>query len=226
MIRSMIAGALVIALSMIVPVSGASILVTTDSGNIGAFTFTNTGVISGTATILVSVPLVGSTVNTVNGVIIPAEAVKVNTPLMFTVTPTGSNTYALNLPAGAVKTVGGTIGQQAVLPFNLTKGDTPATLPNFFNASGPITALIANNNPLYDFSLFGNGKGLINLTFTATSFTGATSFADFFGNVGSTAVGDGSFSQAAIVVPEPTSVVMMGMGLGLTGLVFMRRRRV
>jgi len=193
----------------------ASITVLQDSGNLGEFTFTNTGIVSGTATIAVSAPSLLSTINTVNGAIVPAEAVRVNTPLTFTVNPTVSptGTYTLALAPGATKTVGATVGQQAIMGFNLTSGDTPTGLPNFFNASGAITTLSANNNPTYGFENFANGTGRINFTFTATSFTNTSSFAGLFSTVGASAVGNGSFSQQATAVPEPTSVAMLGFGL-------------
>ncbi len=201
----------------------ASITVLADSGNLGEFSFQNTGIISGTATIAVSVPSLLSTINTVNGVIVPPEPVHVNTPFTFQVTPTGAGEYALALPSGITKTVGATVGQQAILGFNLVKGDTPAALPNFFNASGPVTSLLANVNPLYDFAAFGNGLGKINFTFTATSFTGTTSFAGLFSTVGASAIGNGSFSQAA-AVPQAASVVMFGSGLVIL-LTWHRARR-
>ncbi len=194
-------------------VQAASTLVLQDSGNLGEFSFTNTGIISGTATIAVSVPSLVSTINTVNGIIVPPEPVKVNTPFTFTVTPIGSGQYTLSLPTGITKTVGAVVGAQAIMGINLTQGDTPAALPNFFNASGPVTSLLANANPLYDFSAFSNGLGKVNFTFTATTFTGTSSFAGLFSTVAATAIGNGSFSQAAVVVPEPSSVVMMGLGL-------------
>jgi hypothetical protein len=197
----------------------ASISVLTDSGNLGEFSFSNTGIISGTATIAVSVPSLISTVNTVNGAIVPPEPVRVNTPFSFTVTPTGGGQYSLTLPAGITKTVGATVGSQAILGINLTQGDTPAALPNFFNASGPVTSLLANLNPLYDFAAFSNGLGKVNFTFTATTFTATSSFAGLFSTVGATAIGNGSFSQSAAVVPEAASVVMLGLGLGLVGVV-------
>lgn len=194
-------------------VQAAPTLVETDSGNIGEFTFTNTGVSAGVATILVAVPSITSQINTVNGALVSPEAVHVNTPLTFLATPTGGGFYSLALsPSDAVKTVGGTIGQQAIMPFSLSSGNTPTSLPDFFNASGLVTSVIANNNPLYDFSAFSNGKGSINLTFTATSFTGASDFSGFFSTNGATAVGNGSFSQAA-AVPEPHFMVMAGFTL-------------
>jgi hypothetical protein len=204
--------AMMLAALMAGTAQAASIAVLTDSGNLGEFSFTNTGIISGTATIAVAVPSLISTVNTVNGAIIPPEPIKVNTPLTLQVTPTGAGEYSLALPSGITKTVGATVGQQAILTFNLTRGDTPAALPNFFNASGPVLALLTNQNPLYDFGAFANGLGKINFTFTATTFTGTASFAGLFSTVGASAVGNGSFSQAS-AVPEPTSLALLGSGL-------------
>jgi hypothetical protein len=210
--KTWIVAMMLIAALMAGTAQAASITVLTDSGNLGEFNFTNIGIISGTATIAVAVPSLISTVNTINGAIIPPEPIKATTPLTLQVTPTGAGEYTLALPAGITKTVGSTVGQQAILTFNLTRGDTPAALPNFFNASGPVLALLANANPLYDFAAFGNGLGKINFTFTATTFGGVSSFASLFSTVGATATGNGSFSQAA-AVSEPTSVAVLGSGL-------------
>jgi hypothetical protein len=199
----------------------AGILVTTDSGNIGGFTATNEGVVGNTATILFAVPNETSQMNTVNGLFITPEPTAVIGPLTLTVmvTAAGSENYNLALvPPTAVQTVGGTLGSQAIMDFNLQHGVAPSVLPNFFNMSGLITSLVANLNPNLDFSNFAHG-GDQNITLTATSFTGATSFATFFQNVGATAVGNGSFSQVA--VPEPTSVGMLGVGM--CGLFAFRR---
>jgi hypothetical protein len=189
----------------------ASVTVVTDSGNIGQFQFTNSGISGSTATISVSVPSALSTIDTVNGVIVPPEPVRVTTPFSFTVTPTGGGNYTVVTPAGLTKTVGATVGQQAILDFTLNQGNTPTVLPNFFNVSGPVPSVVSNSNPNYDFKQFSNGTGRINLTFTATTFTGTDSFAGLFSTVGATAVGNGSFSQQA--VPEPASVVILGLGL-------------
>lgn len=197
-------------LAMVTPALAAPILVNDDSGNIGSFTFTNEGVLGTTAVIGVGVPSVTSQMNTVNGAVIPPEPAAVSTPLTLLVAPTGPGTYVTNIAGGsATKTIGGTLGQQAQLAFNLDTGSTPLNQPDFFNSSGPILSLLSNNNPLYDFLNFAKG-GIINMTFTATSFTGTTSFAGLFATPGASAIGNGAFSQA---VPEPASLVMMGIGL-------------
>ena len=214
-----------IALAMIAiagPVAQAGTVVFTDSGNIGEFEMTNTGVVAGTARVVFSVPAASSQLNTVNGAPIAPELVSVNTPVTMLVTPAAAGTYDLALvPSTYTKTIGDTPGAQAVLAFNLERGVTSALLPDFFNAAGAVTSVLANADPLLDFGQFAAG-GAINFTFTATSFTGASDFAGLFATPGATAVGNGSFSQAAI--PEPASVLLFGLGLLSTVILSAKRR--
>ena len=201
----------IIAVTMISASAGlaqAGSIVTTASGNIGGFTMTNEGIAGGTARIDFLLPVATtSELNTVNGGFIPPELAAVNTPAILLVTQTSPGVYDLALvPPTYTETIGTVPGAQAVLDFDLKTGATMAPLPDFFNASGNITGVSANANPLYDFGIFAGGGGNINLTFTATEFTGgAADFAELFATPGATAVGNGSFSQA---VSEPTSFIL------------------
>jgi hypothetical protein len=202
-------------------------LVFSDSGSIGGFTMTNMGIdpMTGQATMVITgLPNTQSQLNTVNGHTIPPERVTFGgVPITLLVTKTGVETYKLALsPPTYTKTVGPTVGQQAILAYNLSEGVAPAVLPNFFNGSGAVVSLLANANPLYDFSPFAPGKGSFNVTFTGNSFSGGiTSFAQLFKTVGASISGDGSFSQSA--VPEPASLSLMGIGLAMGGFFAIRK---
>jgi hypothetical protein len=196
----------------------AGLVVLTDSGNVGQFQATNTGVSGGTATIVFSIPNVSAQLNTVNGSFLNPDvptAVLGEPNITLLVTPTGAETYNVVLvPMTYEQTVGATLATSAVLRFGLQTGVAPTVLSDFFNVSGQITSLEANANPTLDFGAFAKG-GSINITFTATSYTDAGSFAQFLATPGATATGNGSFSEAA--VPEPASVAMVAIGIALVG---------
>ena len=203
------------------------IVVNTASGTIGGFEMTNLGVNGLTASIEITrQPNTQSFLNNVNGATIPLDPAAVEGPVMMQVTTTGTpGVYTLSLiPPNYTEVIGANPGEEAILAFNLMTGQTPIGLPNFFNASGNITSVIANNEPSYDFHQFAPGApgGSINFTFTATTFDGANSFANLFENPGATAIGSGSFSQAAI--PEPNSGALLGAGaIVLVFLAVLRR---
>jgi hypothetical protein len=213
--RAVLFAAALAVMSLAGSAAQAGIVVDTASGSIGGFSMVNLGISAGTATILVSgEPNAQSQINTVNGVSVAPELTTVNGPVTLFVTQTGPETYSLALsPPTYTETVGATPGSQAMMAFNMSSGVAPSALPNFFNMSGGITALLANANPTYDFSNFANGLGTINITLTATSFSpGISSFAGFFSTVGASLTGDGSFSQAS-VIPEPSSMALLGIGM-------------
>jgi PEP-CTERM motif len=198
------------------------ILVNTDSGTIGGVDITNAGISGGVTTLEITrVPNLFSFVNTVNGATLtPPEPVTVEGPITLLVTPTTPEHYSLALsPATYTKTVGSTVGSQAIMSFDMHTGVAPTVLPNFFNMSGNIVSLLANADPVLDFARFAAG-GTINFTFTGTTFAGgADSFASLITTPGSSVVANGSFSQAS--VPEPASIAMMG--IGLTGILAFKR---
>jgi hypothetical protein len=206
-------------IALAISCQAGSVVVTTDSGSIGNFEMTNAGFVGPTATIEITrQPNTQSFMDTVNGVNIIPEPTGINGPIVMLVTPVSSGKYTISLLTSPnTQTFGSS--SQANLAFNLQNGVVPTKLPNFFNASGNVTSLIENNNPTYNFKEFSNGLGTENITFTATTFIGAKNFTTFFDTVGSTAIGNGSFSQSAI--PEPTSVILLGISL-LSGLVYWR----
>jgi hypothetical protein len=219
--RSVLFAAVLAVMSLASSAVQAGTLVLTDSGSIGGFKMTNMGISGGTATILISgIPNTQSFMDTVNGVSVTPVPVTVNGPVTLLVTPTVPEQYSLALSPPTYDKSVGDPGAQATMAFNVSSGVAPALLPNFFNASGAITALLANANPTYDFSNFALPGATINLTFTATTFSGgANSFASLFTHVGATATGNGSFSQQA--VPEPASMALLG--IGMSGLFALRR---
>jgi len=220
-----------VAVAIILVVADAragTILVDSASGTLGAFTMTNMGVSMGEATILITgTPNINQALDTVNGVGIPADPVSFGGPVTLLVKPLGGGIFDLALsPPVYLATIGAPI-LDAQYAYNLTTGAAPIALPDFFNASGLIKALLMNANPLYDFSEFANGMGTFNATFTATAFTGVSSFTGLFVTPGAVATGNASFSQEALT-PEPKDIVISATGFGTILLVYwwkMRRKR-
>jgi hypothetical protein len=189
-------------------------LVNTASGSIGGIELDNAGVSGGVSTIVINrLPNLFSFVNTVNGgTIIPPDPVVVQGPVTMHVVADGDSVhYNLSLAPPTYTEAIGPGATEAVMTFGMSSGIAPISLPNFFNMSGSIMALLMNTNPTYDYSRFAKG-GTINLTLTGTTFSsGISSFAQFFATPGASIVANGSFSQSA--VPEPPALVLALVGL-------------
>lgn len=202
----------------------ANIVVNDESGTLGTFELTNIGIVGSTTTLQLDLtsPALQAT-NAINGVatVIPAAF---SSPILLDVTPVGGGAYTVT-SAEFLKTFGDVEGAQAQLSFNITTAVTP--LDNFLNLQGLVTAVVQNalafGGDTYDFSRFTTGLGVNNITLTGTAFVGGvTSFAGVIDTVGASVTGNGSFSQVS-VIPEPSSMALLG--IGLSGLFTFRRLR-
>jgi len=188
----------------------ASIVVGTDSGSLGAFTLSNTaGKLS-----LSFISPTQEDLLTVNGAVVGPIPASFTNPISFTATPSGGDTYSISGVGTLTKSFGVASGL-ATLAFTVTSAATPFS--SFLNLTGPVTSLNSNSLPGFDFSNFANG-GVNDLTLTGFAFTNASSIAGVLTTPGASVTGTGSFSQ---VVPEPTSMALLG--IGLSGLFTFRR---
>jgi hypothetical protein len=189
----------------------AGINVVTDSGTVGAFTLTNTGISGGVATLSLSLIMPPTeALQTINGSSVSFPGM-FTSPIMLEVTSLGGGSYSIT-SASYTKTFG-TGSAIASLTADITSGLTSGT--SFFNLSGLVTSLVTDNLPGFTFINFANGTGKSDVTLTATSFSGgATSFASVVSMAGASATGSGAFSEIAQTsIPEPISLALLSLGL-------------
>lgn len=145
-----------------------------------------------------------------------------STPIVFTATPT-AGTRDFNIVSG-VETNTFSSGSGAVdQSFVLDSGQAgDANNEDGLILTGVITdganSILTVGDDSYDFSpLLG---GVVTFALTGANYANASSMFDVMTTSGASVTGTAVFSQAAI--PEPTSVALLGIGLG--GLIAFRRR--
>jgi hypothetical protein len=141
------------------------------------------------------------------------------TQYVFTQVGAFTETITLAPPFGA----GGT----ATFALNVTQGQVDNSQANTLSLSGSKTLISqTGDTSVFDFSPFLNG-GTIDLTLNV-SFPAGFNFNTALDVGTGTTIGSGSFSQNAnpTVIPEPTSLALMGLGLPVVGLYLVRRRRL
>lgn len=195
--------------------------VNTDSGSLGVFRLTNHG--NGDFQLDLAPPP-GPQLFTINGSNVLLDAY-FDAAINFKVTSgLGSHDYVVS--SGELTTRFFSPDSSATNPFaelkyELTTGES-GHLTSGLLLAGMVTSvpspLVDVGSTTYNFSSIAS----IQLALAATDYTGLTgskTMWNLFNTPGATAIGTASFAQA---VPEPTSVALMGIGLG--GLIAFRRR--
>jgi hypothetical protein len=151
----------------------------------------------------------------------------------------GSVNFTTSDPAAGLGNGGGDIGitddTGVVLNYLVNSGQTTtAGLVEGLNLGGTINLDTVNfpgnssqlvvGSTTYDFSLFGSGSSAVT-SFIITLNSSQDLIDSLLTGTPGTFSGTASFTAVAMVVPEPTSVVLLGMGGVLTTLASRRRRK-
>jgi len=201
----------------------ASVIVAADSGSLSTFMAINAGVVGSgvgavtTLDITLTTPA-NENLASVNGSpILPSPI-----PAMFVtsevVTLTNLGTFSgITAYSTSSITYSKTFGPNvlpgvATLTYNMSGGG--AAMSGGLNLSGAITGVVANSLNGYDFSPFASGTGINNVVLTGEFFSSGTStMAGVIATPGATVIGSGAYSERAVVVPEPTSMALLGIGM-------------
>jgi len=226
--RSLLYGfavAILVAAGALGPARAASVPVTGDSGSLGAFSLANNGGGNFSLVFLEQ----EQTLNFVNGNLVFARALFEN-PINFQVTAgLGTHNYTITSPEfekTLISTSLNTPYPYASLTYTLTSGQAgEAGNWDGLLLSGVITGMTLSavdiNDVIYDFS---DVKTIQFVLTGANYFGGATSMFDVLNTPNTAVNGNASYSQTSLTraIPEPTSIALLGIGVG--GLIAFRRR--
>lgn len=223
------------------PASAENVPVHADAGGLGTFVLTNNGEIDGVWSYTLDLsPENEQNYESINGVNVGVQDAAFGATINFTVTGGVAGLVYQITSATYQKTFFSpeTGGRDASLTYTLLNGSTgdagspgipgledELNLAGLINGVGDTGSILDLIGGPYDFSTLVDGNIVIALTAQTYTGAGVSSMGELMSTAGATARGGvAQYSQGTAAIPEPTSVALMG--IGLSGLLFYRRRLV